>query len=174
MADNKPSAFKSAMTSGMLLGIVLIVFSLIIYFLGLTGNKYISYVSILLMIAGVVYFQIQYRDKELGGQMSYGQAFGYAILMVLAASVLSTIFSFILIKFIDPGLIDKMLSMQEDAMAKKGLSQDQIDMAMNMVKRMMTPTGIAIFGILGMMFWGALLSLITSAFTRKESTPFNG
>ena len=173
MDETKSSLFKSSMMSGLLLGIALVVISLIVYFIDLTGNKYISYLTMILMGAGVFYLQIQYRDKELHGKMTYGQAFGFAILVVLAAAVISSIFTFILTKFIDPGIIDKILSMQEDTLTKKGLTSEQIDMAMTMTKRMMTPVWMVIWGLVGMMFWGTILSLITSAFTKKESTPFS-
>lgn len=172
MEENKNSVGKSALVSGTLLGVVLVIYSLIMYFLDQTGNKYVSWLSVILMIAGIVYLQIQYRDKELKGNMSYGKAFGFAVLMVLVASVITSIFTYLLFSVIDPGLIDKILAMSEEQLTKRGMNADQIELAMKMSRKMMSPPIMAVFGLIGNMFWGTIISLITSAITKKEPSPF--
>lgn len=172
MEENKNSVGKSALVSGTLLGVVLVIFSLIMYFLDQTGNKYVSWLSVILMIAGIVYLQIQYRDKELKGNMSYGKAFGFAVLMVLVASVITSIFTYLLFSVIDPGLVDKLLAASEEQLTKRGMSGDQIEIAMKYTRKMMSPPLMAVFGLIGNMVWGTIISLITSAITKKETSPF--
>ncbi len=172
MEENKNSVGKSALVSGTLLGIVLVIYSLMMYFLNQTGNKYVGWLSFVIMIAGIVYLQIQYRDKELKGTMPYGKAFGFAILMVLVASVITTVFTYLLFAVIDPGLVDKLLAVAEEQLTRRGMTGDQIEMAMKVSRKMMSPPLMAVFGLIGNMFWGTIISLITSAITKKEPTPF--
>lgn len=172
MEENKNSVGKSALVAGTLLGIILVIYSLMMYFLNQTGNKYVGWLSFVIMIAGIVYLQIQYRDKELKGTMPYGKAFGFAVLMVLVASVITSVFTYILFTVIDPGLVDKLLAAAEEQLAQRGMTGDQIDMAMKVTKKMMSPPLMAVFGLIGNMFWGTIISLITSAITKKEPTPF--
>jgi Protein of unknown function (DUF4199) len=173
MAETKNSTLKSALTAGALLGIALIVFSLIIYFLGLSTNKYMGWLTYVLIIVGIIYLQIQYRDKELNGSMSYGKALGFAVLSLLFATLISAVFTYIQVKFIDPGIIDKIMSMQEEQLTKRGMSADQMETAINMTKRFMTPVMMSVFAFIGLMFWGTIISLVTSAITKKEVDPFS-
>jgi len=172
MAEKNPSVVKSALTAGVLLGLAIVVYSLILYFLDMSTNKYLGYVSWVIIIVGLVMLQIQYRDKELNGNMPYGKAFGFGILTLLFSTIITAVFSYVLFKFIDPGLIDKILGMQEAEMAKKGMTQEQIEMGIKMSKRFMSPAMMSVFALVGTMFIGTIITLVTSAFTRKDKTPF--
>jgi hypothetical protein len=171
MSENKSSFFQQTLTAGLLLGIVLVVYSLLMYFLDMSTNKYIGWISYLIIAVVIYYLQVQHRNKDLNGFMSYGKALGFAVMSMLVASVISAIFNFIMVKFIDPGLITKIMSMQEEAMAKRGMTAEQTEMAMKMTAKMMSPVFMSIFTLIGMMFWGTVVSLITSIFTRKEANP---
>ncbi|MTI21229.1 DUF4199 domain-containing protein, partial [Fulvivirga sp. RKSG066] len=55
-------------------------------------------------------------------------------------------------------------------MQESGMSDDQIDQAMSMTETFTSPELMAVFGILGGLFFGFIISLIISAFT-KNSNP---
>lgn len=79
--------------------------------------------------------------------------------------------AYILYKFIDPGLINKMLAFAEETMVKRGFPQAQIDAGMAVQKKIMVPEIMAPMSILGSMFYGTIICLIVSIFTRKEGNP---
>lgn len=165
--EEKSTFWKSAMMYGLYLGIAITLFSVILYVAGQTANKSLSYITFLLYAIGIIVAQINYRNKELNGTISYGQAVGIGVAMMLFAGIISALYTIIIFK-IDPGLIDQIKTMQEEAMLKQGLSQDQVDAGMSMASKMMTPGFIAISGLIVSVLFGTIISLVTSIFTKKQ------
>jgi hypothetical protein len=168
MEEKKPSLLKNALYWGVIMGVILIIYSLIMYFLDLSLEKWVNWISYIFIIAILIFATINYRDKELGGAMTYGQALGFGILTILFAQIINGVYSYIFMKFIDPGIIDKILAMQEDEMIKKGIPEDQIENAMEMVKKFMTPLIINVIAIPVSTFFGFVITLITSIFLQKK------
>jgi hypothetical protein len=107
MEQKSASIWKSTFVSGIYLGIVLILISVVFYVMGDPMSKVAQYLTYPLLIAGVIYGQINYK-KALDGTMSYGQALGAGILTVVFASLISGIYTFVMYKFIDPSLQEQM------------------------------------------------------------------
>jgi hypothetical protein len=169
--ETKVSVWKANLTNGVILGFIGVVFSLLLYFFDLMGNKSLSYASLLIEMV-ILYFMIKsYRDNFLNGYITYGKSVGAGVIIFLYATIISAIFTYILFKFIDPGLINKLLAISEEAIAKKGLPQQSVDAAMNMTRKMMTPEIMLISGLFGGMLGGTVASLLVSIFTRKEGNP---
>jgi len=169
--EEKSTFWKSAMVYGLYLALALVLFSVIMYVTGLILNTKISYVSLVLTVAGIIFAQITYRNKELKGTITYGQAVGFGVAIMLFAGIVTALYTIVLYTFIDPTLIDQMKTMQEDAMLAKNLSQEQVDAAMSMTSKMMTPAWMSIMGLVGSVFSGTIISLITSIFVKKQPNP---
>ncbi len=128
MDSNKSnSLFKSSLTAGLVTGLILIIYSLILYFIGLNLNQLMGYISLLILAICIYVFSILYRDKEFGGTISYADALGFGVLVGVFATILSAIFNFIEIKYLDPSIIVKQLDLAQQKIAAKGLSEDQIE-----------------------------------------------
>jgi hypothetical protein len=172
MEKNSNISFKSAMNAGAIVGISLILFSLLLYVLGLTMSKSASYIGYLVLAAGIYFTGKYYRDKELGGFITYGKALGYGVIVTFFASIILAFFTYILFKFVDTSLVDKMLQMSEEELINKGMPEEQIEMAMNMTRKFMKPEIMPFMIVLGYVFTGFLISLITSLLVKKEGNPF--
>lgn len=169
--EQKVSVWKANLTNGIILGLLSVVYTLALYFFDQTMNKTLGYLFMIVQIA-VLFFMIKsYRDSYLHGFMTYGQSLGAGVVIVLYSTIIAIVFSYILYKFIDPGLITKMLAVSEEGMAKRGYTQEQIDAGMNMIKKTTTPEFIMIIGLIASMFFGTVMALIVSIFTRKEGNP---
>jgi len=166
--EQKSTFWKSAMVYGLYLALVLTLFSVILYVSGLILNTKVGYVSIVLTIAGIVIAQINYRNRELNGVISYGQAVGFGVAIMLFAGIVTALYTIVLYTFIDPSLIDQMKAVQEEAMLGKGMSEDQIEAAMSMTSKMMTPAWMSVMGLFGSVFSGTIVSLLTSIFVKKQ------
>ena len=70
-------------------------------------------------------------------------------------------------------MIQRILEAAQQNMAEKNMSEEQIEKAMEITQKFMTPVWLFIFSILSTTFMGFLFSLIISIFTRKEESPFN-
>lgn len=167
--EEKSTFWKSAMIYGLYLSLALVLFSVILYATGLILNQKLGYVSLILTVAGIIFAQITYRNKEMNGSISYGQAVGFGVAIMLFAGIVTALYTMILYSFVDPGLIDQMKTMQEQAMAQKGLSEEQIEQAMTITAKMMTPGWMSIMGLVGSIFSGLIVSLITSIFVKKQN-----
>jgi len=168
MEQKSTSVWKSSITSGIYVGIALILVSVIYYVTGNMFSKSSQWVGYAVMIAGVILAQISYR-KTLGGFMTYGQALGMGVLTMLFASVLSGIYNYLMFKVIDPSLIEQMRIFTEEQIVKQGrVPEDQIDAAVKMATKFQTPLMMLLMGIFGGTLIGLIISLITSIFTQKK------
>jgi hypothetical protein len=172
MEEKAKSATPNALTYGLITGAVMIVYSLILYLLNLHLNKYLGYVSFLLLIAGMSYGTIQFRDKVMNGFISYGKAYSSGFMIALFAGILGAIYAFIFYKFIAPDVVREMLDMVRQKIMTRSpeMTDDQIEQAMNMTAKFMTPPLMSFFFLLYCVIIAAIAGLITSAFIKKEDT----
>lgn len=169
--EQKISVWKANFNSGLILGFVGIVYSLVVYFLDLSLNKTQTYIFFVILIFLLFYLIRSYRNNYLSGYITYGQSLGAGVVICLYYSIISAIFTYILFKFIDTGLTAKIVAFAEETMSKKGFSQTQIDAGMAFQRKIMVPEIMAPFSILSNMFYGTVISLIVSIFIRKEGNP---
>jgi hypothetical protein len=171
MMEDKVSIWKANLTNGLILGLVGVVYTLLMYFLDQSFNRTLGY-AFFVVLAVVLFFLIKsYRDTYLHGYITYGHSLGAGIIIFLYYSIITAIFTYILYKFIDSGLVSKQLAFAEEVMVKRNTPQAAIDAAMNIQRKIMVPEFIAPISILGNMFTGTLMTLIISIFTRKEGNP---
>lgn len=170
--ETTTNPWKANLANGLILGLVGIVYNLVIYFLDLTLNKSVTYIFLVLSVFLLYYFIRSYRDNYLHGNITYGQSVGAGVIIFLYYSIIAAVFTYILYKIIDPGLIDKTLAMAEEQMIKSGrVPEGSVETAMSFQRKFMRPEIIAPFSILGTMIYGTIISLIVSIFTRKEGNP---
>ncbi len=166
--EEKSTFWKSAMIYGLYLALVLVLLSVILYVSGLILNQKVGYASMVVYVAGIIFAQITYRNRELNGTISYGQALGFGVAVMLFSGIITALYTLILYTYIDPTLIDQMKAVQEEALLQKGMSEDQIEAAMSVASKMMSPGVMSIMGLLGSLFVGTIISLVTSIFVKKQ------
>jgi len=169
MEDQKPvSLLKSSVLSGIYIGVVLILMSVVFYVTNNIFASWASYATYPVLIAGIVYAQLSFR-KSLGGEMTYGQALGVGILALIFASVVSGIYTYLMYAVIDPSLQEQLRIVTEQKIIEQGkVPDEQLDMVMEMTTKFQKPAVLAVMGILGGGFVGLIISLITAIFTKKN------
>lgn len=170
MEQKSTSIWKSSLLSGVYVGIALILISVIFYVTGNPFAKPAQWASYAAMIIGIVLAQISLK-KEMGGTMTYGQALGVGVLTMLFASIVSSIYTYLLYEIIDPSLQEQLRLFTEEQIIKQGkVPEDQMEMALNMATKFQTPIMMVVMGIFGVTFIGTIISLITAIFTKKNPT----
>ena len=165
--------YKSAMTSGLIVGIALVVFSLLIYIMGVVKPPFwVSLLQYVIIIGGIIYGTKKFRDDDLGGEISYSKALGFGVLICVFASIIMGVYMVLLMTVIDPEFMNKMISVIEEEYVKMGMSEDQIDAAMKFVSKMQSPLFMAISTVFTFAIMGTIFSLVTSAFLKKEKSIF--
>jgi len=167
----KVSVWKANLNAGIILGLLGIIWTLLMWFLDMTTNNKIGLIFFVILIVGLFFGIKTYRDKYLNGFITYGQSLGAGVIIMLYYSVISAVFTYILYKFIDPGLIDKMLALTEEQLVERGLGEGMINQSMEMQKKFMTPLVMSVSGVISGLFMGTIFSLIISLFTKREGNP---
>lgn len=171
--DAKKSKLSLTMNWGLMLGLALIVFHLVQYMMDIyKAPLWATLVNYAIIIAGIVWGQIKCRDELNGGYISYGSALGTGVMVSLFSSIVFAFYFIILTKLIDTGYMDKVLETVEEAYIEAGLSDEQIETAMGMVQKFMSPFLTAISTIFSYVFMGTIISLITSIFIKREEPVF--
>ena len=123
----------------------------------------------------VIIFLAHKSFKDNGdGYMSYGQGFTIGFWMSLISSAISSAFTWVYVKFVDTSFIQTMLEKQEEAMVERGMSDEQVEQAMEMTAKFMTPESMLIFGLIGGIIVLLIVTAIVGIFTQKKNPePFN-
>jgi hypothetical protein len=79
------------------------------------------------------------------------------------------IYTYVYISFINPDIFRESEIVMEEKLLQKGMDPDMIETIMERTSRMRTPKWTIITSLLFTIFYGAIVSLIVSAFTKKES-----
>ena len=169
--EKKVSPWKANLNAGIILGLLSIIWTLLMWFLDQTTNNTMGLIFFVVLIIGLFIGIRYYRDKYLNGFITYGQSLGAGVIIMLYYSIITAIFAYILYKFIDPNLTDKMLALTEEKLVERGLAEGMIEQSMQLQKKIMTPLVMSISGIFSGVFFGTIFSLIISLFTKREGNP---
>lgn len=170
--EEKSTFLKNSLTHGLITGLAVVIYSVLLYVLELNLNSALGYVAYIIIIAGFFLGTKSYRDNNLNGTISYGKALGYSTMILLIVAIVSTLYNYLLFTIIDPDIVDKMIALGEEKMLEKGMSDEQIEMTISIQNKFMSPILMTISGFIEMMFIGFLLALITSAVVKKEDDPY--
>ncbi len=169
--DKKVSVWKANINAGVILSLLGIVWTLVLWFFDQTTNQTLGLIFYVVIIIGLFLGIRSYRDKYLNGFIRYGQSLGAGVIIMLYYSVITAVFTFLLYKFIDPNLVEKMLALTEEQLADRGLAEGMIEQSMQIQKKIMTPLVLSVTTIFSGVFMGTILSLIISLFTKREGNP---
>jgi len=129
----KDPVLKLSLIHGLLLGIVSVVLSIIFSMIDpviIFTNFWIGILILIIVIVLMVVLGLDVR-KKIGGFWSFGEAFKSLIIMAVVLVVMSTLYNFILFKFVDPGLPAKANSALLDkittSLNNSGVDQSRID-----------------------------------------------
>ncbi len=164
--EQKSTFWRTAMIYGLYVGIFFTLYSVILYVTGQTQNKSLAFIAYPLYVVAIVLAQINYRNREMNGSLTYSQGVGFGIAVMFFSGMILTLYTLILFK-IDPSLIDLIKADAEEKYMSSGMSEDQVEAAMSVASKMMTPGWMAIMGLLGSVISGLLISLVTSIFVKR-------
>ncbi|HMQ00941.1 MAG TPA: DUF4199 domain-containing protein [Cyclobacteriaceae bacterium] len=157
---------------GLFYGLVSIALFIIMSITGMDMQSGLVRVLSSAVFIAFIYLAHKYFKDEGNGFMSYGQGVGIGLFLSLVGGVISSVFTFIYIKFIDDSMMQQIMDKARYDMEERGMSDEQIDQAMEFSAMFMSPMAMLIFGIVGAVFIGLILSLIVSIFTQKKDTSF--
>ncbi|GAP44357.1 hypothetical protein TBC1_12161 [Lentimicrobium saccharophilum] len=174
IAKAKISLVNHALRYGLYTAAAFVLFSLLLYSVDVSRTGWVNYLSFVILIIGIVIATIAYRDKINSGFLSYGRCLSIGVLISLVVGIVMAIYSYVFFTYFDPGALDKLLEASEQEMINRGMSDEEIDLAMPFTEKMMSPVFLSITSLLSMVLYGTVFSLITSIFIKKEDNSFEG
>ncbi len=140
-------------------------------FANLDPNNPIKFFGLVPFIAFVLLTQKEFKDS-LGGFITFGQAFSAGFRFAVFAGLLSAVFTYLYCAILSPEFFAKTVESTRAGMVAKGLSDDQIEKAMNISLKYGAIFG-AFGAAIGNAIIGAIISLIGAAIFKKEKTVFD-
>jgi len=171
--ENTTQSAPNGMSIGIRFGLFLGLFS-IVYFLALAVSNINpqsgiwNWLGILFMIVALFLAHKNFKDSG-DGFMSYGQGVGIGFWVTAISTLLSAVFSYIYMKFIDTGYLDMIKDKQMEEFAERGMSEEEIDQAMQFASAFTSPEMILVFGVLAGVFFGMIIVLLVTIFTQKKN-----
>lgn len=159
------------MAGGILSG-VLILYSVILIVLDQVENKWLSWMSYLLMIGILVYF-IKQHGKEHQYQLGFGNLFSFGFKATAFATIIMLVFQ-VGFNLAFPEMREKIMQIAMEKMSQDPrVTEEALEMGASFLEKTFWPLIIA-GTIFGTLFAGALGSLIGAWLTKKNpSTPFS-
>lgn len=170
MEEKPRSVLVNGVYYGLITGTALIVFSLIMFLLDLYLNRAVNWIGYIFLIAGMVWGTIEYRKKYSNGFLTYGKAFTSCFWIGVFAGILSSVYLFIFTQFIHPGFINELLDQTRAGImtSSPDMSEEQIEQAVEMSAKFMTPVMMTIWGLVMYAIIAAVAGLILAVFLKKE------
>jgi len=165
--EQKSAFRRSAMICGLYIGIALIIYQVILYITHQNMNPSFGWITYVILTVGVFLSQTTYRNNVLKGNIKYSTAMGYGVLVMLCAGIIQSLYTVVLFKYLDPSLLEKMSNMQEELMIQKGFSDDEIEQMSGIMSKFRSPAFLIFSNLFGYVFYGSIISLITSIFVKK-------
>ena len=159
---------KLALKWGGIGGLISAVIGLVFYILNVDSSSYLNYLSYAVLVGVLLFGVYEYRDKHLGGYISFKQIMGYGIFIVIVFALLSSIWGIVYMETIDTNLVNEILLKTELDMEEKGLDEEIIQQTLVVTKKMMQPQFFFITSFLFLMLFGTLGNLLVGAVLKKE------
>jgi len=171
MENEKKSSFMHSINFGLITGVVLILISLIFYSLfDFEAQKKLGWISFIFFIAGIIYATFKYRDNQLGGYISYSNAFVSCLYVALIASFVLSVYNYLFLEFFDAAMIDKSLELAEEKILEKmpNIEDAELEKILSMQEKFINPIIMAISNFFTFFIIGIVGGLIGSIFIKKE------
>lgn len=170
--EQKPSSARIALKWGVIGGLASIILTTVLYMTDLWKSQAVSSLIPILIMALFLFLATKEYKDENGGFLSFGEGLGIGTLTGAIYALLGNLYSQLYQKVIDPGFMDKIKDFQYEKMEEQGLSDQQIEQAMEITSKF-TSGGMAfVFGLLFSIFFAFILSLIIAAILKKNKPVF--
>ena len=169
--EEKVSTARVALKYGVLFSVVIMIYTTILNVAGLSQNKMLSSLTFVILIAAIVLGMRNFKEQN-HGFMSYGEGIGVGALISAIMGLLGSAFGMFYMQFIDNSILAQALDKARADMEAKGMDDAQIDQAMELSQKFMSPGIMFIIGLVGYLLMGVVLSLIISLIIRKEKPVF--
>lgn len=154
---------------GLIGAVISIAYFLILNLAGLDITQgFWNWLGYVITIA-ILVFSHKYYKENGDGFMSYGQGIGIALWIGIISGLIYSIFNYFYIKFIDTSFLETVKDRQMEAMQDRGMSDEQIDQAMQFSSMFMSAEAMLFFMLFGSIIVTIIIALIVTIFTQNKN-----
>jgi hypothetical protein len=162
---------RVALKWGLICGLIAIVLSTLTYVFDLWK---FGWSSLLTIVPMAIFTYLAHKEFKTGneGFMNYGQGLGIGTLIGAISGIISSIYGLVYTQFVDTNIMENIKDFQIGKMEEQGLSDQQIEGAMDMMSKFQSPGFTFIAGVFSSILLAFLAALIISAITQKKKPVF--
>ena len=171
MENQKITTAKTALNYGIILGGISLVYSLMLFFLDMhyQGDTTTSAIGYVIFIV-IVFWGIRDFKKNNNGYISLSEALKTGVGTSLISAIILSIYTIILIIYLDPEFLDKSIEYQKQKLLQEDpeISIENVNKMFDMQKEFSGPFIISGFIIIFNLFFGFIISLIVGLILKKS------
>ena len=166
--------FKSEIRTGILLSVCLFLWLLLEFFLGFHTTRidyhpFITWLSVVIPIAGIYWSMKVKRDREYAGKISFVQALKSGLVVTAIMSLLGPIMVFVYVSAINPLFFSTMLAHSKVMIEGLNISVVDKEKMIEESTRNFTASSYVMQSFIGSLIMGAVLSLLTAALMKRNT-----
>ena len=172
MENQQPTPGKYALTYGLILGGISLVFNIMLYVMDMHYQRdwTVGIIGLLIMVAILSIAIFQFK-KANAGILLLGQAIKIGVGGALIAAIIGVIYQYALANFIDPDFVTKVLEVQSNKAVEAGkINSEQAAQQMEMGRKFFWIGYPA--ALLVSMFFGFIISLIAGLIMKKSPSDY--
>jgi hypothetical protein len=156
---------------GLLTGLISIIISFGLFAAHMEQSP-LRFISFAVLVGGLVMAMRHFKENN-HGFMSFGEGVGVGAVLSAVVGVLSAIFTYVYMNFIDTDVVTRMMDKaRSDMEARGGLTDEQIDQGMAMAGKFMNGPIMMAIVVVSSLLMGLLLSLVVSAIIKNSKPEF--
>lgn len=163
MEENK---IMSPQIKGILISLIIIIIGIAGYFTDLAFSSWYSWAVNGLLVLAIIFACVHYANQK-DGYVTFGNVFGHGFKVTAVVTVILLIYTLLAMTVLFPDMKQRIFDMQQAQMEEKNLPDDQIETAMNMMKKYFM-LFLVLGVIVGNLIFGCIGSLIGAAAAKKR------
>ena len=170
MENQTTSATSIMMTYGLYSGLAAILLSVSVYAMGLHYDPpfWVSIVNVLISATLIYMGEKAFRTSNQG-YLTFGEGLKIGMGISVVGGIIAIIYQQIFMNFIEPDFMTNMMEITRQKLVEQNMSSEQIDQAMEMSQKFTGPGMQIAVGIIGILFFGFIISLIGGLIMKKSA-----
>lgn len=154
---------------GLRLGAASVLISAVQYAMGqhLNPNSIFGTLSFALIVVAIV-LGIKKQKAQNQGMISFGESVKIGVGISLVSAVIVIVYNQLFMNYIEPDFMEQILQMQEEEMFQNGLKEEDIEMAMEIGRKMKGPIISSAIGLVASAFFGFVIAAIAGLFLKNN------
>jgi hypothetical protein len=168
--EKKNKLLEYSVVYGLILGLIIVLYQIMLYFFGLLNNNILEPVIFFLVVIGTMLAVRHYRDSVNGGLLNFAKSYQIGFFTCVITGIIKAIYTYFQVKYLSPNLADEALTLAQESLLNRGYTDEQVELGSTILKNHIHLI-VSISDFIRICFWGALLSLVIASIMKRDENP---